>query len=85
MSIEWQGYGDNTHVHAIDTERPPAKRSGIRAFCGRYPGKTFYSPWWAVNVGDPGLSRALSHYGLQKCPGCQVALEDSMINPEALP
>lgn len=84
MSIEWQAHGNIPTVHLIDTDRKWAKRSGPRSLCGRYPGRN-YSPWWIVNAADAGLERALSSWGLQRCAGCQVALEDSMINPEALP
>lgn len=74
MTVEWQAYGNSPTVHVIDTERKAAKRSGPRALCGRYPGHS-YRPWWVVEVGDPGLGRALGSWMLVRCGDCREKLE----------
>lgn len=82
MTIEWQGFGNSDTVHLIDTERNSTKRSGRRAFCGRYPGATFVNPWWSLPV--PEVTQvSLSTYGLKKCIGCENELDASLINPVA--
>lgn len=68
MSIEWHAFGGQKNAHLINTTAKYPKRSGVRALCGAYPGKS-YSAWFQTPVGAEG-DEALRVWSLKKCPNC---------------
>lgn len=66
---EWQIWGTSHVAHVVTGV--PTKRSGVKTECGVYVGRNIGAPFFALDVREPGVERAIRSYGVRVCPPCR--------------
>jgi hypothetical protein len=77
-ALEWQVAEGSRRLHVIDTSRPPGKKSGPRALCGKYP-QVRRGIWYGLAIQEfdafrPGRDLMWS-YSLTMCLQCSRELD----------